>query len=68
MPLPGPSAGIEHPSLTRQNLGLYDIDLAPTLPAPHARASAAPDGQSLVGLDGDLYPFMCPLMSRLGLL
>jgi hypothetical protein len=59
MPLLRLAAGIEHPSLARQNLCLDDVDFATTLPAPQPRASAPADGQNLVGLDGDLYPFMC---------
>jgi hypothetical protein len=58
MPLLRLAARIEHPSLGRQNLGLDHIDLAATLLAPQPRASAPADGQNLVGLDGDLYPFM----------
>jgi len=56
MPLLRLASCVEHPSLARQDLCLDDIDLAATLPAPLARASAAPDGQNLVGLDGDFYP------------
>jgi len=58
MPLLRLTARVEHASLARQNLCLDNIDLAATLLAPQPRASAAPDGQNLVGLDGDFYPFM----------
>jgi hypothetical protein len=59
MPLLRLAACVEHLSLGRQNLSLDNIDLATTLPAPQPRASTAPDGQNLVSLDGDFYPFMC---------
>jgi hypothetical protein len=58
VPLLWLGAGVEHSFFAGQDLCLDDIDLAGTLRAPQARASAAPDGQNLVGLDDDLGSFV----------
>ena len=58
MPLARLGADVEHSSPARQNVRLYDVDLAATLPAPDPGAATKTNGRDLVGLDGDLYPFM----------
>jgi hypothetical protein len=44
--------------LAPQNLGLDNIDLTAALPTPSSYARVLPDSQNLVGVDGDLDPFM----------
>jgi len=59
MPLPGLGSGVEHPlSLARQSLGLYNINLTTTVPAPETGAGTAANGENLIGLDNDFDAFV----------